>query len=341
MLSERAPKERLLDVLDRVKTDRPPVICTGGMMNAAIVHVMEETGQTLPLGHLDARVMSELARDVRRFTGFENLGVPFCMTVEAEALGSRVDLGSLGCEPKIASERFAGVREAFVPEYGDVAQLGRISVVADAVSRLAATEHDAPIVANLTGPISTAASLVDPMSFLKELRKNPDDAHRLLEDVADFLIAYARLLLERGATLISIGDPTATGEILGPKMFDEYAVRYLNRIVDGIHAANSRAIVHICGDLKRVTPLLAKLRSDALSTDSVVNLKALKEEHPQILTMGNVSTYLLQFGPAGRVAARARLLLDDGIDIISPACGLSTSTPLENIRALTDAVRGS
>jgi [methyl-Co(III) methanol-specific corrinoid protein]:coenzyme M methyltransferase len=341
MLSERAPKERLLDVLDRIGTDRPPVICTGGMMNAAIVGVMEETGHTLPLGHVDAAVMSALARDVRTFTGFENLGVPFCMTVESEALGSRIDLGDLGCEPKISSERFSGVGEAFVPEYGDVAKLGRIAVVADAVERLAATERDVPIVANLTGPISTAASLVDPMSFLKELRKDPDGAHRFLEGVADFLVAYAKLLLARGATLVSIGDPTATGEILGPKMFDEYAVRYLNRVVDGIHSAGSRAIVHICGDLRRVTPLLPKLRADALSTDSIVNLKALKDEHPQILTMGNVSTYLLQFGPAGRVAARARLLVDDGIDIISPACGLSTSTPLENIRALTEAVRGT
>jgi [methyl-Co(III) methanol-specific corrinoid protein]:coenzyme M methyltransferase len=341
MISELAPKERLLGVLDRARTDRPPVICTGGMMNAAIVHVMEETGHTLPLGHVDAAVMSELARDVRNFTGFENFGLPFCMTVEAEALGSRIDLGDLASEPKIAGERFAGVRDGFVRDVEDVADLGRIRVVADAVQRLAAVERDVPIVGNLTGPISTAASLVDPMTFLKELRKDPDEAHRLLEEISDFLVAYARLLLARGATVISIGDPTATGEILGPEMFSEYAVRYLNRIVDGIHAVGANAIVHICGDLRRVRPLLPKLRADALSTDSVVNLKALKDDFPQIVTMGNVSTYLLQFGSAGRIAARTRLLLDDGIDIISPACGLSTSTPLENIRALTETVRSA
>jgi [methyl-Co(III) methanol-specific corrinoid protein]:coenzyme M methyltransferase len=285
--------------------------------------------------------MSELARNVRHFTGFENLGLPFCMTVEAEALGSRIDLGDLGCEPKIAGERFARVSEAFIPDFDDLAQLGRIGIVAEAIERLAATERSVPIVGNLTGPISTAAALVDPMTFLRDLRKSPDEAHRLLEEVADFLVAYARLLLARGATLISIGDPTASAEILGPKMFAEYAVPYLNRIVDGIHAVGSNAIVHICGDLSRVTPLLPKLRSDALSTDSAVNLKTLKDEHPQMLTMGNVSTHLLEFGPAGRVAARTRLLLDDGIDIISPACGLSTSTPLENIRALTETVRAS
>jgi [methyl-Co(III) methanol-specific corrinoid protein]:coenzyme M methyltransferase len=34
-----------------------------------------------------------------------------------------------------------------------------------------------------------------------------------------------------------------------------------------------------------------------------------------------------------------RQLVEEGVDIIAPACGLSTSTPLENIRALTGAVR--
>lgn len=41
-------KERLLAVLNRQSTDRPPVICPGGMMNAAIVEVMNSSGQTLP-----------------------------------------------------------------------------------------------------------------------------------------------------------------------------------------------------------------------------------------------------------------------------------------------------
>jgi len=35
----------------------------------------------------------------------------------------------------------------------------------------------------------------------------------------------------------------------------------------------------------------------------------------------------------------ARQLVAQGIDIISPACGLSTSTRLDNIRAMTAAVK--
>jgi [methyl-Co(III) methanol-specific corrinoid protein]:coenzyme M methyltransferase len=48
---------------------------------------------------------------------------------------------------------------------------------------------------------------------------------------------------------------------------------------------------------------------------------------------------LLEFGDSQRVSRNTERLVRDGIDIISPACGLSTSTGLGNIRALTDTVR--
>jgi len=338
-MADLSPKERLLRVLQKQKIDRPPVLCTGGMMNAAVVGVMERTGHTLPAAHHDEWLMTELALAVRQDTGFENLGLPFCLTVEAEVLGSEIDFGTLACEPKIAREVFPSVRRVEYRDVGQLARSGRIQTVVQAGYRLAHKEPDLPVIANLTGPISTAASIVDPMTFLKELRKDPDNAHRVLDYVSEFLIAYARLLIEGGVTLIAIGDPTATGEILGPKMFAEYAVPYLNKVAAAVHEAGRPVIVHICGDIKAVRHLAPQIRSDALSTDALVNLRALKQDFPELTTMGNLSTYLLQAGSTDAVAAQTARLVRDGIDIISPACGLSTSSPLENIRAMTGVVK--
>ncbi len=157
--------------------------------------------------------------------------------------------------------------------------------------------------------------------------------------ISDFLIEYARLMVDSGANLICIADPTASGEILGPKTFEEYAVRYLNKIIDGIHAMGAPVIVHICGKMKTVMHLIPGIRSDAISVDAMVSLRSLKQAYPQLTTMGNVSTYLLEFGTAAEIAGIAERLVRDGVDIISPACGLSTATSLENIRAMTAAVR--
>ncbi len=335
------PKERLLRVLNGQEVDRPPVICTGGMMNAAIVEVMNRTGNLLPAAHHEGGLMAALAGDIHQDTGFENLGIPFCMTVEAEVLGSEINFGTLACEPKIERELFPSASQVVYRQIPEMLKSGRISEVIQAGWRVAAQHPDTPVIGNLTGPISTAASIIDPVTFLKELRKEPANSHRVLEYVSDLLIAFAGELINNGVTLISIGDPTATGEILGPKMFEEYAVRYLNRVIDGIHGFGAPVIVHICGKLQSVKHSLPALRADALSTDALVNLKLLKEEFPTLTTMGNVSTFMLERGEAEKVARHTQVLIRDGINIISPACGLSTSSSLETIRAMTDSVKGT
>ncbi|GAE86773.1 methylcobamide:CoM methyltransferase MtbA [Acetivibrio straminisolvens] len=338
-MSNISPKERILRVLNKKKVDRPPVICPGGMMNAAIVDVMKSTGHTLPEAHHDDRLMAELARDVHKYTGFENFGIPFCMTVEAEVLGSEINFGTLACEPKIEKEVFDSVSEVVYQDIGQMLKKGRIESVVQAAYHLSRKNTDVPVVGNLTGPLSTSASIVNPVSFLKELRKDKENAHKVINYVTDFLIEYAKLMIDNGADLISIGDPTATGEILGPKMFEEYALRYLNKLIDGIHSLNAPVIVHICGNINTVKQFIPYIRSDAISTDAIINLRALKDEFPSITTMGNLSTFLLQFGTPEKVGEQTERLLKDGIDIISPACGLSTSSSIQNIRALTKTVK--
>lgn len=338
-MTEWTPRERLLRVLAREEVDRPPVICPGGMMNAAIIDVMEESGYTLPEAHTEAGKMADLAGAVAEYTGFENLGIPFCLTAEAEVLGSEVTLGTLACEPKITKEVYARCRDVEEHDIKSLLEKGRIPAIVGAAGLLSRRFPETPVIGNLTGPISTAASLVDPMNFFKDMRRDKENTHRVLEYVSDFLIAFAKAQAENGATLISIADPTATGEILGPKMFAEYAVPYLNRVIDGIHGAGVPVILHICGRLSAVDDKLSGMRSEAISTDALVNLKKLKRDYPSLTTMGNVSTYLLEFSPPEQAARSARSLVADGTDIIAPACGLSTSTKLAAIRAMTGAVK--
>jgi len=339
-MSDLSKKNRLLKVLAKETVTRPPVICSGGMMNAAIVNIMENTGHNLPEAHKDGKLMAELAYDIHNFTGFENFGLPFCMTVEAELLGSEIDYGTLACEPKIAKERFSSVAEVTTNDISTMLKSGRITAILKAAGYLAKEYPDTPVIGNLTGPISTAASIVDPMTFLKELRKDKENSHRVLDYVSNFLLEYAKLMVNNGITTICIGDPTATGEILGPKMFEEYAVTYLNKVIEGIHIANSPVILHICGNMNRVKHLIPLLKSDVISTDALVNLKSLKEEFPQLITMGNLSTYLLESAAPEKIVERTSQLIHNGIDIISPACGLSTSTPLANIQVMTKTVKG-
>lgn len=333
------PKERLLRSLKKEKVDRHPVICPGGMMNAALTEIMKKTGHTLPEAHHVDSLMRELAFDVYDNTGFENFGIPFCMTVEAEALGSPIDFGSLECEPKIKIEAYKSVNDVnFLPR-GTLAKSSRVAAVVQSLHYLSVHHPDVPAIGSLTGPLSTSASIVDPMTFLKQLRREKEQAHKVIDYVTDHLIDYAQLMVDNGATVISIADPTATGEILGPKMFKEYAVTYLNKLADAIHLMGVPVIIHICGEMAMVKPQIAELHGDAISVDAFVNLKSMKEEYHQLTTMGNLSTYLLEFSNPDTIYKQSKVLLKNNIDIISPACGLSTSTKLENIQAFTTAIK--
>lgn len=340
-MNDLTPKDRIFRTFKKQTIDRPPIICPGGMMNAAIVDVMNKTGHILPEGHYDSRIMAELAKDIHENTGFENFGIPFCMTVEAEVLGSEINYGTLACEPKIQKELYSKASDVIFKELGLMEKNKRVNSIIKATYTLSKKYPDVPVIGSLTGPISTAASLIDPISFLKELRKNPSNAHSVIDYVSNHIIELAKLMIENGANIISIADPTATGEILGPKMFDEYAVRYLNKIINVIHSMNTPVIVHICGKMSAVKKYIPYIKSDAISTDSSISLKMLKAEYPELITMGNVSTYLLEFGDEEKIANQTLRLVSEGINIISPACGLSTSTPLKNIESMTKMVKES
>ena len=83
-------KERIRKAMHQEPTDRPPCICPGGMMNMITTDLMDEANVSWPEAHLNARMMADLAEANYEKGCFENVGVPFCMTIEAEAMGAQV-----------------------------------------------------------------------------------------------------------------------------------------------------------------------------------------------------------------------------------------------------------
>ena len=94
-------KERIRKAMHQEPTDRPPCICPGGMMNMITTDLMDEANVSWPEAHLNARMMADLAEANYEKGCFENVGVPFCMTIEAEAMGAQVTMGSKIYEPHV------------------------------------------------------------------------------------------------------------------------------------------------------------------------------------------------------------------------------------------------
>lgn len=333
------PKERLHFALKGKKVDRPPCICPGGMMNMIVEDVMDITESRWPEAHSDANLMADLAAGIYDNGGFENFGVPFCMTVEAEAMGAPVFMGSRVNEPRVLEYPIKSVSNWRELKRIDVSK-GRAKVVIDAIKLLKDKNKDVPIVANLTGPVSLASSLMEPMDYYKELRKKKNETHEFMEFVTDNLILFGRAQLEAGADVLTISDPSGTGEILGPKMFREFALPYLNKIINALKDyAETGTIIHICGRLKSIYKELNELESDAVSFDSITNASKVVENVHSKAIMGNVSTLALENNSPESLKVISKTCLDSGVDILSPACGIGPRTSLKNIKSLIESVK--
>lgn len=326
-------KDRLLNVLWGETVDRPPVICPGGMMSACVTEVIEEIYDD---HNLNPNAMAMAANKIHSEIGFENLGVPFAMVAEAEPLGIKIDRGNKVVEERVV-EYNSEPLEAIMEKHNIIPkQSNRMGIAIEAIRKL--KNDRVPVIGNITGHISTATSIVDPLLIFKMLKKEPDMVYSFFKYINKYLIEYAVEMIKAGADVIAISDPSATGEILGGKNFDQFAVPFYKEIIGEIHAKKVPVIVHICGRANTIINGLNSIGANALSFDSAVSMKNTKSMINTRL-MGNVSTQLLHTGEKERIVSITNNCIASGVDIVSPACGLSMATPIDKLRTMTDYVK--
>jgi len=336
MLTE---KERLTSALKGQTVDRPPCICPGGMMNMITRELMEKVETLWPQAHTDPELMAGLAAASYELQCFENYGLPFCMTTEVEAMGAGVDLGTIDREPHVTRYVIDSVEQW--PELPPLDfEAGRVKVALDAIRLLKARGTSVPIIGNLTGPVSVASSLMEPTTFYKQLRRKKVPAGEFINFVTEQLLNFGLKQMEAGADFIAISDPSASGEILGPALFDEYARPALTAIIEGLKKAypDTGVIVHICGKMHTVFKSLSQVPAEALSFDAVVSLGKARENFPGRAIMGNISTFALELSTPEKVSALTRHCLKRA-DIISPACGMGTGSPLINVQSILATIK--
>lgn len=335
MLTE---KERLILSLDAQDVDRPPCICPGGMMNMVTTDLIELSDMPWPEAHTDPIMMAKVALASYEQGCFENVGVPFDMVVEAEALGASTTLGSIDYEPHVTEYAIASVNE-----WGSLAPIdlenSRAAATIGAIRYLKGLDLDVPIIGNITGPVSTASSTAEPVQFYKDMRKNNAKVHEFMEFVTQECIRFALAQIEAGADVICISDPSGTGEILGKRFFDEFTVTYLNKLLAAIKPTGVKTIVHICGQMHSVFEQVAKVESDALSFDAVVPLRKSSQALPGRVLMGNISTFAIERSDASKIATLTRNCVKNGSKIISPACGLGMHSPLSNVQTILKTLK--
>jgi len=323
-------KQRLLNVLNGKKVDRPPVICPGGIINAAVTEVIKKIKGD---HNSDLSSMIETAIKVRKITGFENYGVPFCEAREGVSFHLKLNLDEKLDRSKITKY------DEYILDHLEKIKINhskRSIVVLEAISKL--KNNKIPVIGNITGPMSMAISIIESKKYYEMMKKDKDKAMKFLEILTDYIITFSEEMIDNGADIIALSDPYATRESLGKKIFEEFLVSMYKKISKAIHIKKSKLIIHVCGRSQRILESLTYLDADALSFDSVVGIRQAKEII-KVPIMGNISTQLLDQGKKRIVRLSTKLVIEDRCDIISPSCKLSMSTPIENLKVMTEEVK--
>jgi uroporphyrinogen decarboxylase len=212
--------------------------------------------------------------------------------------------------------------------------------------REALEPREVPLLGFAGAPFTLAAYLVQgsgskDFSVLKAmLQKQPEAVERLLDKLTRLTIDYLRAQIDAGAEAVQLFDTWAG--LLDPAAYRHWVHPYHQRIAEALADAPAPLILYVQNG-SHVVDLIAEAGADVISLDWRVDLGEVARRHGRRVSLqGNLD-------PCWLHASRERIfeMVRELADAASPARGhilnlghgCLPDTPVEGVRAFTDAAR--
>jgi MtaA/CmuA family methyltransferase len=331
-------RERFLNAMTGSETDRMPAACP---LQTGTLDLMRLSGAYWPDAHRDAKKMALLSLAASTYAGVESARLPFDVVVDAEAFGAKIGYGNQVSAPFVVDSPISSlddIRQLDVPEVRDA---GRVPVVDEAIAIVRRMRPDLPIVVTVHAPFTLSLQLRGEENAMIDLASQPERYRDLVDFIARWSSFVAVHFIESGADTVMMVDGEADDSILGPELYESFALPGQRKVAEAIRAAGAPSLLHICGDIRLCTDMMVRSGVDAISIGQGMRIPMVKEiVKDRCRVIGNIDpTGVLLGGTPKQVEADVRRCAKEGVDIVAPGCGLSPKTPLENLKAMTDAVR--
>ena len=178
--------------------------------------------------------------------------------------------------------------------------------------------------------------------------ERPDFVSGVMDMLADIVIQRAEKLLRTGIDAFYIGDPSASGSLIGPWHFEQFCLPGYQKFCRHFKDAGILIYIHVCGNSRPILEMLADTGADViepldpLSGVEVADAKARVGD--RVALMGGVNTLTLCRGTADDVRAEAIAKCREGGPtgyILAAGDMVPPDTPLENLQAMVDVARKS
>ena len=336
------PKDVMLKAFEGGKADRLPVTLFGAGMWS-----IKGYGTSFQALAKDADTMTamlvamseKLQCDVvYAGSGYNNF--------HASALGSTIKFREIGA-PDLEHHFVSSEEDLGKLKLGDLDKDETIATVCKSLRQTKAKIGDTYLVTMTAwGPFTLAARFVGEETMMKATFKKPAFVEKVVDFATDVLIhLYEPLVADKTLELISLADPTASGDLISRKQFEKFAAPALKKFTDWAKSKSVHTLVHICGNTTDRLDLFPQTGASCISLDHKTDIVKAKETlHGKMCFGGNVDPVKIMLnGTVQNVETACTDIIKaagtDGGFVLMPGCDIPPTVPYENIQKFTQIAR--
>ncbi|WP_319558894.1 uroporphyrinogen decarboxylase family protein [Marispirochaeta sp.] len=344
-------RERFLAAVRGDTMDRVPVAPYCGNFGAVLA------GIPISIYNTDPKKMAEAQIRAWEAVGQDVVVAQSDNYYIAEGFGCRINQ-PVNTTPNLTAPAVESLDQVDRLKVPDPWKDGRMPVYLEAVALL--REHfgtEVAVRAPGTGPFSLASYLVGGTAeFLTQIAlceadedcEKEEQLFRVMELASDALILFLKAALEAGSDTAQAGDSLASLSMISPAIYEKYVYPYEVKVFSALAPVTEEkgavTILHICGDTRKILPLMAKTGVDVLEIDAKVDLADARElAGPSVALMGNLEpTTVLFQGTPELIRKESERCIESadgpkGGFILGSGCEVVPGTPAENLKAMVEA----
>jgi uroporphyrinogen decarboxylase len=192
------------------------------------------------------------------------------------------------------------------------------------------------------GPFTLAGHIYGVERLMRSIYKDRAAVTAVLEFTTELCVRYLEPFIDAGVAIVSIADPSASGDLISRGQFQEYVLPYLKKAVVRLRRRGVPVSLHICGNITNRLDLIPESGAQVLSVDYKVDLGRVRELlGGRMAFAGNMNPVaVMQNASPEAVAKSCRECLakigDTPGYILMPGCDIPPGVPLPNLRAMVE-----
>ena len=198
---------------------------------------------------------------------------------------------------------------------------------------------DAPVFTRAVAPFTLASLLRGTNDFLRDIIRDPGLVNDIMVKLLPFIESLIVSKIERGADIIVIVDPIASGSLISRDMFMDFSFPFIKDLIKKIIENGAIPSLHICGDSSSLIDLMIRTDAKILELDHHVDIAKIKKLK-DICIQGNMNPPDLITKKPEQIFEESKKLIEDVGNrgfILSTGCDVPYNASLENVKAMVDA----